>query len=462
MLFNSYTYLLFLLVVVSLYWSLRRRVWQNAAMLVCSYVFYGWVHPWFCILIAASTLIDYVCARSMEKWRDRGRLFLTISLVGNLGMLGFFKYFNFFVENAMEVLAAVGFQPHPLTLSIFLPAGISFYTFQSLSYTIDVYRGEMHARRSLLDFALYVSFFPQLIAGPIERAQHFLPQVEATRRWSADVFLSAFPLLLSGYLRKMVVADNVAPYVNQIFLLEHPPVLLLALGAFGFAIQIYADFSGYTDIARGSARLMGFDLMLNFKSPYLAVSPSDFWRRWHISFSSWIRDYLYIPLGGSRVSSRWMFLGVLLVSMGLSGLWHGAAWTFVLWGIYSAVLLWTYHQIGLGGRWSPSHWWSRGVAIAAMFCLTLLGWLIFRAPSVRWLWAGLSRPDWGASADQTAASVFLAVVFLLYASPLLVSLVLDRVAPRQPAVRGFFAGVALVIIVLFGRVGAYEFIYFQF
>jgi len=362
----------------------------------------------------------------------------------------------------MEVLAATGFEPHRLTLSIFLPAGISFYTFQTLSYTIDVYRGEMHARRSFLDFALYVSFFPQLIAGPIERAQHFLPQVEAERRFNFNVFLSAFPLLLSGYLRKMVVADNVAPYVNQIFLLSHPPVLLLLLGAFGFAIQIYADFSGYTDIARGSARLMGFDLMKNFDSPYLAVSPSDFWRRWHISFSSWIRDYLYIPLGGSRVSTRWKFLGVLLVSMGLSGLWHGAAWTFVLWGVYCAVILWVYHQLGLGGHWKPTLWWSRLASITVMFCLTLVGWLVFRAPSLRWLWTSLTTPDWAASAAQISAAVFLGVAFMMYASPLLASLALDRFAPERPVIRGAFAGIAIVVIVLFGRVGAYDFIYFQF
>ena len=224
-------------------------------------------------------MVDYFSGLGMARFAKRKKLFLIISLICNLGMLGFFKYFNFFVESVHEAAMSMGLHFSPIELRIFLPVGISFYTFQTLSYTIDVYRGKLKPRNNFFDFALFVSFFPQLVAGPIERATRLLPQVEKNRRWNNDFFLSAWPLMIRGYLKKLVIADNVAVYVNQIFMLEEPTILLLLAGSLAFAVQIYADFSAYTDIARASARLLGFDLMKNFKSPYLAVSPSDFWRR---------------------------------------------------------------------------------------------------------------------------------------------------------------------------------------
>ena len=254
----------------------------------------------------------------MEAWPDRRRHFLWLSIISNFGMLGFFKYFNFFVENVHAVLAAVGLEVSRPTLGIVLPVGISFYTFQAMSYTIDVYRGELRARRSLLDVAVFISFFPHLVAGPIQRASFLLPQVESTRRFSIEKARTGFLLICWGFFKKLVIADNVGVIANKVFTLADPSFWLLWSGVFAFAIQIYADFSAYTDIARGTSRWLGFELTENFDHPYLARNPADFWRRWNISLSSWFRDYVYIPLGGSRVAgSRWV--RNVLVTFLLSG-----------------------------------------------------------------------------------------------------------------------------------------------
>jgi D-alanyl-lipoteichoic acid acyltransferase DltB (MBOAT superfamily) len=462
MIFNSFTYLGFLVVVFAAYWLLRRRPAQNVMLLIASYLFYGWVHPWFLILIAASTVFDYASALAMDRWREHRRRWLVASLIANLGLLATFKYLGFFVESWQAALRALGFEAGTLELSIFLPVGISFYTFQSLSYTIDVYRGTLKARRSLVDFALFVSFFPQLVAGPIERARDLLPQVEAERRWDTAVFQSAWPLLVRGYVKKLLVADNVATLADQIFALRAPSLPLLATGAIAFAIQIYADFSGYTDIARGSARLLGFQLSENFRSPYSAISPSDFWRRWHISLSSWITDYLYIPLGGSRVRGAHRELGVLLVTMGLAGLWHGAAWNFVAWGIFHALLLFVYRRLGLGAGWKPATRFGHLAAWSAMSTATLFGWLLFRSPSLGWL--GRVAADAGTAAGPEGAVVTLAVLalVLLYSLPLLFLRWHRDHGARHPWASAALAGAAVVAIALFARETAQDFIYFQF
>ena len=252
MVFTSTVFSAFLALVFCLYWAIPRRRLQNGLLLASSYVFYGWVHAWFCALMAGSTLLDWGIALAIERWPVRKRALLVASLIANLGLLGVFKYFDFFADAVQHALGAVGLEVHPITLSLLLPVGISFYTFQSLSYVIDVYRGELAARRSLLDFALYIAFFPQLVAGPIERAQRLLPQIEAPRRFRAALVGSAWPLFVRGYLKKLVVADNLAVFVDQVFLLEHPPLDAAARRNVAFAVQIYADFSGYTDIARGS------------------------------------------------------------------------------------------------------------------------------------------------------------------------------------------------------------------
>ena len=380
MLFNSDQFLIFLVVVYGLYLLLRERQQQNLMLLIASYVFYGAWDWRFLSLIVGSTLIDFVAAaridRSTSPRARRG--YLVLSLVFNLGMLGFFKYYNFGIESMAELLRGLGLQPHLSTLRIILPVGISFYTFQTISYTVDVYRGERRHTDNLLDFALYVAFFPQLVAGPIERSTRLLPQIQSDRRVSlADVRIGVMWMLL-GYFKKVVIADSLGPLVDRAF--AHPGdvsgvVSLLAI--VGFAAQIYGDFAGYTLIARGIARMMGIHLTINFRAPYLARSPRDFWHRWHISLSSWLRHYLYFSLGGSRCG-RVRTKVNLMITMLLGGLWHGAAWNFVIWGAYHGLLLVACHAAPAPRRPFP---WPRLKAVAQIagtFVLTLIGWLLFR------------------------------------------------------------------------------------
>ena len=462
MLFTSYEYVLFLGLVLALYWGIRNRTAQNLLILVASYVFYGWVHPWFCILIGVSTVVDYLAGLGMQRNPEHKHPWLLLSLFANLGMLGVFKYFNFFADNVTALAGQFGWQLDPITTRIFLPVGISFYTFQTLSYTIDLYYGKLEARKNFIDFAVFVSFFPQLVAGPIERARRFLPQIEKARVWDSERFFQAFPLLIVGFLKKLVVADNVAVVVNKVFMLENPSFGLLTVGTLAFAFQIYADFSAYTDIARGSARLIGFELIKNFDHPYSAISPSDFWRRWHISFSTWIRDYLYIPMGGSRVKTQLGVLMVLLASMGLSGLWHGAAWNFVAWGIYHALLLFIWRRLGLSGRWTPSTRLTHTVAWSAMFCFTLIGWAIFRAPSLGWLVGTFEGMSLLGSEDELLATLYSLCTVGLFSLLMLIPWPLRRQSSWPHPLPAISLGLAIVAIVVFAREDGLDFIYFQF
>ncbi len=463
MIFTSFDYLVFLALTVAVYWLVRNRSAQNAILLAGSYIFYGYIHPWFCILMAASTLVDYTAARAIERFPSRRKLFLVVSLSANLGLLGVFKYFNFFAAEIQSLLLQAGFQFHPVVFQIFLPVGISFYTFQTMSYTIEVYWGKLKARRNLPDFALFVSLFPQLVAGPIERASHLLPQIETPRRWDWAFIPEALGLLLRGYFKKLVIADNVSVFVDKVYMLETPSLLLLTAGTLGFAIQIYSDFSGYTDIARGSARLLGFDLMENFRAPYAAVSPSDFWRRWHISFSTWIRDYLYIPLGGSRVPNRRSYFAVLLVTMGLAGFWHGAAWHFIAWGLFHGLLLFIYHCLGLGGHWMPA---TRGKTVTAwflMFCFTLIGWTLFRAPSLHWLGHAIrSTAFWSLSDDAITTGVAMLGIIALYGAGLWAILRFDRAVGQKPVLQAAYQGGLMIAILVLAAGSHQDFIYFQF
>lgn len=462
MIFTSVDYVVLLTVVFCAYWLLPSKSARNGMVLVSSYVFYGYVHPWFCWLITGSIVFNYGCSLGMAAYPQWRKHLLVLCVVCNLALLGAFKYFNFFVDNVQAVLGAMGADIHPISLRVLLPVGISFFTFQAMSYTIDVYRGHLQARRNLLDVALFVTFFPQLVAGPIERAPHLLLQVEQLRRWDTTRFFAAWPLLIRGYLKKLVIADNVAVFADKVYLLDHPGLTLLIAGTVAFMVQILADFSAYTDIARGSARLLGFELMENFDHPYLALSPSDFWRRWHISFSSWIRDYLYIPLGGSHVSSAFGYFVVLVVSMGLSGFWHGAAWNFVLWGIYHALLLYAYWWFGFAGRWRPRGMAATGLAWVCMTAFTLFGWFIFRMPSVGWALDAFRGMSLGLSGDTAAASLAILGLVGMYSAPLWVFLALDTIFPKKRTYHAVFHGIALTIILVFLSGTQQDFIYFQF
>ncbi len=338
--FDSWIYAIFLPVVVGGAWLLPQRA-QNLWLLAASLVFYGYWDWRFLGLLVFSTMLDFTCARGIEASSDprRRKAILLVSVVLNLGLLGVFKYVGFFADSFARLLTNVGVTPGWTTLNIVLPVGISFYTFQTMSYTIDVYRGQLKACRDPVAFGLYVSFFPQLVAGPIERATNLLPQLESRRRVTTRHLSEGAYLILFGLFKKVALADAIAPFVATAFG-EAGTATTLGLwrGMYLFTFQIYLDFSGYSDIARGSAKLLGVDLMENFRQPFFATSLRDLWRRWHVSLSTWLRDYLYLPLGGNRGGPRRAALNLLL-TMTLSGLWHGAAWTFVCWGFAHGLLL---------------------------------------------------------------------------------------------------------------------------
>lgn len=490
MLFNSFAFAVFFAAVYVLYLaSFRRLVVQNLLLLASSYFFYGWWDWRFLGLILLSTVIDFVCGREIDRRRHESspggagdsdtpyahsraarRTLLFISIGANLGILGFFKYFDFFAGSCAEMLSSIGLPLELRLLEVVLPVGISFYTFQTLSYTIDVYRGQVQAHRSLLNFAVFVAFFPQLVAGPILRARAFLPQVARPRRLDlAQVYEGGY-LILWGLFKKVVIADNLAILVDNVFGAENLPhggAVLVAI--YAFAIQIYCDFSGYTDIARGVAKMMGFDIPLNFKLPYFARNPSEFWKRWHISLSSWLRDYLYIPLGGNRKGPRRTCINLGL-TMTLGGLWHGAAWTFVLWGVYQGTLLIT-HKIAKPSlerlmRYFPTRWrFLEGpLAIVVFFHFTCLGWLIFRAESVeqipRMLEAVFTTFSVHGSGITALATFSLPLVLMQLAQHLKGDLVFML---RWPApARGLVYAIMFYGVVLLGVQGDQPFIYFQF
>jgi D-alanyl-lipoteichoic acid acyltransferase DltB (MBOAT superfamily) len=388
MVFNSLDFGVFLIIVVPLVWLLPHRA-QNRLLLVASYVFYAAWDWRFLGLIGISTVIDYFVGLGLGATQDpkRRKHLVLVSLVGNLGILGCFKYLGFFTDSLIRLLDVFGLSLRQIDIDVVLPVGISFYTFQTLSYTIDVYRKRLQPTRDFLDFALFVSFFPQLVAGPIERASRLLPQIAVPRRFTWSKFGSGCWLMLWGLFKKAVIADNMAAVVDGVFapnaIVTGPEVVL---GVLAFAFQIYCDFAGYSDIARGVARMLGFELMLNFDIPYKSRNPSEFWRRWHISLSTWLRDYLYISMGGNRLG-RGRRQRNLILTMLLGGLWHGAAWTFVVWGTFHGV--WLVVHAALQDRLAAiaprgavgARLWG-ALCMAVTFVLWCVSLLVFRADSL--------------------------------------------------------------------------------
>ena len=478
MFFNSLTFLTFFIIVYALYLGLNRRLTaQNVLLLIASYVFYGYWDWRFLILILISTLADYTIGRLLErtdgttpKGKSRRKFLLICSITINLTILGFFKYFNFFAASFASMLGTFGFEADYVTLNIVLPVGISFYTFQTMSYTIDVYRKVMNPTRSLLNFGVFVAFFPQLVAGPIERAKNMLPQIEKRRHITPEQLQTGFFLIVWGYFKKVFIADNVAQIADQVFNnYQSFEGLDVIIGTLAFAIQIYCDFSGYSDIARGLARLMGFELMINFKLPYFANSPSDFWQRWHISLSTWLRDYLYFPLGGNRKGTARTYVN-LFVTMLLGGLWHGAAWNFVIWGGYHGLILIIYRFFG--ERWplpiprsSKYHYPRMTIQVLFMFTLTLVGWLIFRSSSAEQVFTMLTNVSLVPSPDSQE----MAIKLVIFSLPLVIVQVIqqitgDLLAPTKRSIvpQVLVYTMMIAVMLVWGARESIEFIYFQF
>ena len=393
MLFNSLDFAIFLPIVFLLYWFVAQKnlKLQNALIVLASYVFYGWWDWRFLSLIIFSTVVDYLVGQRLrtEDKQSKRKTLLWTSIVVNLGFLGFFKYYNFFLENFVDAFSLFGMQINSNSLNIILPVGISFYTFQTLSYTIDVYRKKLEPTQDFIAFASFVCFFPQLVAGPIERATNLLPQFYKKRTFEYHKAVDGMRQILWGLFKKVVIADNCAEFANQIF--NNSADMngsALVLGAIFFTFQIYGDFSGYSDIAIGTSRLFGFDLKQNFATPYFSRDIAEFWRRWHISLSTWFRDYLYIPLGGSR-GGTWMKVRNTFAIFLVSGFWHGANWTFIVWGALNAIYFLPYfltnnNRKNLGvvaeGKSLPS--FRELFAMLTTFMLTVFAWIFFRAENI--------------------------------------------------------------------------------
>ena len=470
--FVSVAFFVFLPIVFFLYWMVQRwHGWQNLCLLIASYVFYGWWDWRFLVLILITSLSSFVSGFFIEKSRFK-RLYLFGNICLNLGILGLFKYYGFFADNLNLLLSQFCLSLDMPTWRIILPVGISFYTFQSLSYSIDVYRGKIRATRDVVSFCTYIAFFPQLVAGPIERATNLLPQMLGPRRFDYDEAVDGLRRILWGFFKKLVVADNCALAVNQIW--DNYPdanALTLLCGMVLFTFQIYGDFSGYSDIAIGTAKLFGIQLMDNFRLPYFSRSIAEFWGRWHISLMTWFRDYLYIPLGGSRVGASRTACNIFIVFL-LSGLWHGANWTFVVWGAYNAVLI-------VVGRWlwkSSSKedrlvGWKDLGAVISTFILVVLGWVVFRADNlsdaVGYLYSltdALASFSFGMPAYGKMAIVYC-VLFVI-----IEWVQRDRICPLQ--LSGCWLGqyrwsrwlvyYLLFMLTFFGRGEEQTFIYFQF
>lgn len=451
MLFHTPSFWLFFLAFCAGYILARRsRTARNAVIVAGSYVFYGAWDWRFLGLILFSTALDYAAGLGIATSAGRRgrRAWLWASIVGNLGVLGFFKYWNFFQDNAVRLFNALGLSIAPFTLEVLLPVGISFYTFQTMSYTLDVYAKRIEPTRDVIAFAAYVAFFPQLVAGPIERARSLLPQFLSPRVITTDALVRGADLVIWGLFKKMAVADSLAPFVDAVFSMERAPTLLTALATAAFGVQIYADFSGYSDIARGLARMLGFELTVNFNRPYFANSLREFWHRWHISLSTWLRDYLYIPLGGSDGTLARTARN-LAITMVLGGLWHGAAWQFVCWGAW--------HGLGLAINHALPRWMNRATTLSWVFA----GWFLFRVPgmsSAPKFFSGTAFPAWAPEMLLSALAVI--VIWLL----------LERLVPegggespartvRRPALLSAFL---LAIAIACARHDAQAFIYFQF
>ncbi|MDO6518267.1 MBOAT family O-acyltransferase [Zobellia uliginosa] len=480
MLFNSVDFAIFLPLVFFLYWFVfpKKLKLQNLLIVLASYAFYGWWDWRFLSLIAFSTIVDYSIGRALarENGLNKRNILLWTSILVNLGFLGFFKYYNFFLDSFTSAFSFFGQEISAHSLNIILPVGISFYTFQTLSYTIDVYRKQLEPTRDFIAFSAFVCFFPQLVAGPIERASHLLPQFYKKRVFDYSKAVDGMRQILWGLFKKIVIADNCAEYANEIFNNsgEYSGSTLL-LGAFFFTFQIYGDFSGYSDIAIGTSRLFGFDLMKNFAFPYFSRDIAEFWRRWHISLSTWFRDYLYIPLGGSR-GGTWMKIRNIFIIFLVSGFWHGANWTFLAWGALNAIYFLPLMLSGKNrqnitivaqGKYLPN--FKEILQIGSTFLLTILAWVFFRAGNVAHALRYLvnifdttlfSQPQIFPTTLMTLLALFVITEWLqreknhgleIYGSGLL---------KNRPIRWGAYIGI-IAIIFSFGG-SQQEFIYFQF
>ncbi len=471
MLFNSLQFAIFMIVVILAIELLRKNNLRLSLLVLASYVFYYADSGLLFVLLLFSSLLDFYIGRKIYETEvlQKRKLLLIISIIGNLGVLAFFKYANFAIGVANDIGSLFGASPSVTTLSIVLPVGISFFTFQTMSYTFDIYRRKLKPSDSFLKYAVFVSFFPQLIAGPIVRATQFLPQLEKRIVIRVENLKFGLTLIGWGLIKKVIFADNLAPLVDSIF--ADPTGLSsfhIILGTLAFGVQIYCDFSGYTDIAIGAARILGFRLPKNFNKPYFARNPSDFWGRWHISLSTWLKDYLYIPLGGSRKGRSRTYINVM-ITMFLGGLWHGAAWNFVIWGVYHGTLLVVHKWIG---RFNLVR--NRFASILITQYFIFLGWLIFRVGNFEHLLFSVKKfvfLDFFSGGTSEMLPLFLAnkftillivIFFYLHALSYKIPNIIEKVNSLRLRYWFFYVLFVVLLLFLFTPSSTQTFIYFQF
>jgi len=458
MYFHTLPFAIFFLIVYPVYLALKGTRLRIPFLLAASYFFYGWLNPLYLVLISYSVTLDYLVVTRMEK-SHRKKAWLAVSIVNNLGLLGFFKYGVFVTENLNALMSSLGV-PYVLpSPGMLLPVGLSFYTFQSMSYTIDYYRGKIERETSLLRYAAFVSLFPRLLAGPIERARNLLPQMREAATVSRQDFADGLSLFIVGIFKKVALADYLALYVNKVYAAPEQfqsPALILA--TFFFAWQIYFDFSGYTDMARGVARMMGFRLMLNFNNPYLAASLGEFWGRWHISLSTWFKDYVYIPLGGNRKGTFNTYRNMFL-TMVISGLWHGAAWTFVIWGALHALGRFFTREME-----RTSFYQDKVPKLAKqifVFCFVTFAWIFFRAESIGDAWVIVTRIFTSGFANPYCPVWALILVMIVWLYQFAYESKVRRILELAPVRVGLVILMILYLIV-FAPSSEQAFIYLQF
>lgn len=471
--FVQFEFYYLMIAMLLLYWMVRDVRWQNTLIVISSAIFYGWLVPWWLLLLYVSSLTDFVMGQLMVRAPAYRKAWLVFSLVTNLSLLFYFKYFDWFIANIVFAAHLMGLKANIHTLGIIMPAGISFYTFQTISYTVDVYRGEIRPRTRIIDYVAYVTFFPQLVAGPIERATNLLPQLERYRPFLLSNLRIGFGLAIYGAFKKIVIADNIAPYVDKVFVLDDPGGPLVYAATAGFMVQIYADFSGYTDMARGTAKMLGVDLVKNFEEPYAAKTTPEFWQRWHMSLSTWIRDYLMTPLlGDVSQITWWRFSGTVMLTMFVMGVWHGASWNFIVLGLFFGVCI-----VGYSGLQRVMPKWASDIPMGGFaaqlfhgfFILGMAG-LLFREHEVGRILHFLGHNPFVAKSEQWQAAItVLTMTFALGVSTFTIEHFARRTVMKwlkdspwylvlESSVWSFY----LVLIIFAYRSSVSDFVYFQF
>lgn len=466
--FTSYHFLIFFPLFFVAYWLLPDRRWRNLLLVAGSYLVYAWVWTWHAVFLFLFTLADYFIALGMERWKAKSQLWAWLGVTLNLGILAGFKYYFFFNVALGDWLNQTGMNGDVFLMRIALPLGLSFYILKKISYLLDVYRGTFKPTRDFIAYAAYVSFFPQIFSGPIDRPQKLLTQLYENRAWKIENLHNAWTLLVMGFFKKIVVANSVTVIVDQIYDIDQPSKLLLLLAALGYALQILADFSSYTDISRGLAYLLGLQTTENFNRPYLALTPTEFWNRWHITLSAWLRDYVFFPVRRALVKRKDVIPDILiqsippLVTMLVSGVWHGVGGRYVIWGAYYGVLIVGYQLAGIRGDWKPDGKIKTFFAWLTMFAFTVIGMTLFHTESLAWLWQTVAyEPLYHDAAELTSAFI-LAGMLAFYAAPLIFKLLLDIYLPGQTTLHALYYVAATWMIAIYINSSSPDFIYFQF